>query len=406
MRDMKKSVCILVLLLTSLLFAPATVRANEVVDADSMQISLLTCGPGSEVYELYGHTALRVRHEKTGADWVFNYGIFDFNAPHFTWRFMLGKADYMMGVQPFDAFLRSYRRAGRYVDEQTLNLTPVERTRLVTSLMEIWEQTGWTYRYNFLYDNCTTRAVDQIVSSLDGQVVWPDSQGKELTFRQMIHEFAAEASPWNCFGQDLVLGAEVDRPIGVELQLFSPVYAERFLDEAYVQQTDGTRRPLVQAKHRLVEAAPLPEGGGFPVSPMGMALLLLSVVGVWSYMDFRRGKPTWVIDYVLMAVQGLTGCLVALLFFFSAHPAVDSNWLIALLNPLPLLFLPWMVWNRRHGRRDYFWVVQVAGWLVLILSSLCGWQKIPAEFHVLALLLLVRIVTVQACDNRCRKLER
>ena len=98
MRDMKKSVCILVLLLTSLLFAPATVRANEVVDADSMQISLLTCGPGSEVYELYGHTALRVRHEKTGADWVFNYGIFDFNAPHFTWRFMLGKADYMMGA--------------------------------------------------------------------------------------------------------------------------------------------------------------------------------------------------------------------------------------------------------------------------------------------------------------------
>ena len=31
-------------------------------DGDSLEVSLLTCAPGHEVYRLYGHTALRVRN--------------------------------------------------------------------------------------------------------------------------------------------------------------------------------------------------------------------------------------------------------------------------------------------------------------------------------------------------------
>ncbi len=44
--------------------------------ADSVEVSLLTCSPGTEVYSLYGHTAIRVKSYTTGEDWVFNYGVF------------------------------------------------------------------------------------------------------------------------------------------------------------------------------------------------------------------------------------------------------------------------------------------------------------------------------------------
>ena len=47
--------------------------------ADSVEVSLLTCSPGTEVYSLYGHTAIRVKSYTTAEDWVFNYGVFSFN---------------------------------------------------------------------------------------------------------------------------------------------------------------------------------------------------------------------------------------------------------------------------------------------------------------------------------------
>ena len=94
----------------------ASVQADESSN-DSIEVGFLTCAPGTEVYELYGHTALRIRNLKSGEDWVFNYGVFNFRTPHFAWRFMLGQTDFMFGALPFDAFAASYSREGRSVEE-------------------------------------------------------------------------------------------------------------------------------------------------------------------------------------------------------------------------------------------------------------------------------------------------
>ena len=63
---------------------------------DSLRISLLTCWPGPEVYELFGHTGLRVQRisAEQPFDVVFNYGLFDFSTPHFVYRFTKGETDY------------------------------------------------------------------------------------------------------------------------------------------------------------------------------------------------------------------------------------------------------------------------------------------------------------------------
>ena len=53
---------------------------------DSIRISLLTCSPGSEVYSLYGHTAIRYTDYGKGIDAVVNYGVFSFNKPFFIFK--------------------------------------------------------------------------------------------------------------------------------------------------------------------------------------------------------------------------------------------------------------------------------------------------------------------------------
>ena len=139
----------------------ASVQADE-SGGDSIEVGFLTCAPGTEVYELYGHTALRIRNFKSGEDWVFNYGVFNFRTPHFAWRFMLGQTDFMFGALPFDAFAASYSREGRSVEEQVLNLLPEEKEVLWESLVATAMTPDWTYRYNFLYVICTTGGVSDI----------------------------------------------------------------------------------------------------------------------------------------------------------------------------------------------------------------------------------------------------
>src|SRR5689334_4761343 len=48
-----------------------------------LQISLLTCSPGEELYSTFGHSALRVKDSATKTDIIYNYGTFDFDDPDF-----------------------------------------------------------------------------------------------------------------------------------------------------------------------------------------------------------------------------------------------------------------------------------------------------------------------------------
>ena len=372
--------------------------------ADSLRISLLTCAPGAAPYEFYGHTAIRVQNSKTNQDLVFNYGIFDFDTPNFTWRFITAQTDYTIGVSHFDSFARAYQRQGRYVVAQVLNLRPDEKARLYAALQADWAQPDWTYRYNIFYDNCTTRAISQITAAVDGKVRFPILENGRRTLRDILHEFAQEKSPWYSFGEDLILGAELDQPADVWKQMFSPVYAEKFMAQTEVMGNDGQRRPLIESTEMAVQAISSEEKA-FPVTPkMAMWGLLLIVAGM-TYRELKKGCQFRAFDYALMFVQGLVGMLVAFLFFISEHPAVDSNWLIVLLNPLPLICLPVKIWRDRKEKKDFYNPLLGGALVVFALSALLDMQKYPSEFYPLALILLLRVIVSLYFESK-RKTKR
>ena len=71
------------------------------VAAQSPAVSLLTCSPGSEVYEIYGHTAIRVVDAR-GIDVVYNFGMFSFDEPGFVYRFVKGETDHFVACYQTD----------------------------------------------------------------------------------------------------------------------------------------------------------------------------------------------------------------------------------------------------------------------------------------------------------------
>lgn len=301
---------------------------------------------------------------------------------------MLGRTDYLLRAVPFEYFVREYAQQGRGIDEQVLNLTPDEALRIAAAVDERERDRYWTYRYNFLYDNCTTRAIGDVEQGVDGHIVW-DETVEPTTFRRIIAEFSAEASPWNRFGQDLILGAETDAPIGRKEQMFAPLYAERFLDSARIVDRQGNGRPVVLEKRNLVPpASSSAESRG--LTPMRAAWIVVVFTLLLTGVEWKTGRRmNWWDNLCLLAV-GLTGCIVALLFFFSEHPAVGSNWLVLLINPLPLAYLPVKIWRNVKKRPDHYAAVVLTALALFAVTALWGCQHYPTELYVVVSAFAIR----------------
>jgi len=81
---------------------------------NSAQVSLLTVGRADhEIYQNFGHTAIRVRDTTLGWDLVYNYGTFDFNEPDFLYKFIKGKLLYFESIDNFVDFEQMYREETR-----------------------------------------------------------------------------------------------------------------------------------------------------------------------------------------------------------------------------------------------------------------------------------------------------
>lgn len=319
--------------------------------ADSIQFSLLTCAPGNEIYELFGHTAIRYQNFSRGVDLVFNYGVFSFNTPNFVYRFIKGETDYQLGIMPYPYFESEYALRGSSVYQQVLNLRQPEKLKLLELLEENYLPENRIYRYNYFYDNCTTRARDQIENSIQGKVIYPSVDWIK-TFRGIVHEFTQD-SPWDQLGIDLCLGAEADKPVDIRKQMFSPFYMRYFAEGAYIQEANGERRPLVLREDKIVDVEPSVASSNW-ITPMGAAILFLILNVVIGYVQWKRKSVFWGWDIVLYAAQGIAGCIIAFLFFVSSHPTVGTNWLLILFNPVPLLYLPFMVYREIKHKKDAY----------------------------------------------------
>ena len=354
---------------------------------DSIRFSLLTCAPGTEIYSLFGHTAIRYENYTRRIDVVFNYGMFSFNTPNFIFRFVAGETDYQLGITPYSYFEAEYAMRGSSVYQQVLNLTQSEKERLLTILENNYLPENRIYRYNYFYYNCTTRARDKIEECIEGKVVYPDSLSSK-SYRSIVHEFTA-GSPWDEFGIDLCLGAEADKEINKRQQMFSPFYMKYYASNAYIVDAGGTRRPLILDETKIVDVEPEEVQPGFILSPLMCGALFLALCVVMAWGQWKTQRIWWGWDIVLYGLQGLAGCIIAFLFFFSVHPTVGSNWLLILFNPIPLLYLPFMVYKAVKRKKDYYHVGNMV-YLTLFITILpfCG-QEFNLTVLPLALGLLV-----------------
>ena len=370
--------------LSILLGALGHVFASE----DSIRVTLLTCSPGQEVYQLYGHTAIRCQQPSQGLDAIFNYGVFDMSKPHFAWHFVLGQTDYMVQPIPWSYFVIDYENRGSSIIEQELNLTQSEARKLTALLIENCEPQNCEYRYSFLYKNCTTMVRDLVEQVIIGDIQYPDTL-PHLTAREILHQYTAE-HPWAQEGNDLLLGAEVDTIMSEHAAMFIPENMMKAFDGAFIRNGKGDMRPLVRSKKVLLEAKPQVVEPEFPLSPMQAILAFAALCLFILLLEVWTKRLFWLWDVLLLLLQGAAGTLLLFMFLFSKHPAVGSNWQILLLNPIAFIGIP-LVIKAAIGNRQTLWYAFYFAVLALFLLFSPWIPQVFAKITVpLALCLLTR----------------
>lgn len=356
----------------------ATVGAQSMTNPDRIQISLLTCSPGKEVWAQYGHTAIRYYDKESGEDLAINYGIFSLDQTYFIPRFVLGMTDYRMGVQPMDMFLAQYSYEGRGVIEQVLNLSAEDKEVIYKALQENMKPENVVYRYNYFFDNCTTRARDMLVNHLHGKVVYPPAE-EDATFRSMIHKWNNKYE-WTQFGEDLLLGVNADRKTTKSEQQFLPENLRSDFDKA---RYNG--KPLVKETNVLLDAETEVAEPVFPLSPLSVALIFAVISLVMMLFSYRRQQVYWAWDLALMLTSGLMG-IIFFVMIFSQHPCVSLNFILLFFNPLPLFFL----YSTIKKKKVIWWKI----WGVLIILGLFGslFQEIPLPILIVASFLLLHCI--------------
>ena len=378
--------------------APLASRAQGRA-ADSVEVSLLTCAPGNEIYSLYGHTALRYHDLRTGGDWTFNYGVFNFNRPFFVLRFVFGLTDYELGIMPYAAFREEYRRNGRWVVEQVINLTPEEKAKIYYALAENYRPENRTYRYNYFYDNCTTRARDMIEMCIGGTVEYAAADDTpQPTYRQMIHE-KTKGYPWAEFGDDLCIGAKADMEADDRQQQFLPENLMRAFSEATITDGNG-KRPLVKETRLAVDASLPATEGGFPLTPRQCAYILLLLSVAIAVVEARRRKTFMAWDIALFTCTSVAGIVVTALLF-SEHPTTSTNLQALVLNPLPLFFLPSIA-----KRKPTFWRIFAVLATLFLIGAM--FQDYADGMVIVALCLLIRCAAnlAPACKQHKQRTDK
>ncbi|MDR2804317.1 MAG: DUF4105 domain-containing protein, partial [Dysgonamonadaceae bacterium] len=349
---------------------------------DSLQVSLLTIEPRTnQVYTIYGHTALRLCDPSQQMDIVFNWGTFDFSAPHFLYRFIRGETDYFLSYANYEQFLYAYTRENAAVIEQILDLPPEGKNLLLQKLSINLQPENLIYRYNFLFDNCTTRVRDLIEQSRPG-LIYPDQTDK-TTFRTLIHS-CTEPYPWMTFGIDLLIGSGADSLISVRQELFLPVKLSEALDKSvFLPTAHPDVAPVVLSSQPVLTAVSQPEvRRSFWESPVRVGYFILLIYSIIIIVGRIKHRPLkgWFVP--LFFIAGASGCLLAFMAVFSYHPCVSPNWNLLWLHPFHLIAFAGYLNNwRSHSvwTKVLFWYH--AGNFVLLCGLLLGGHWMPQTFH-------------------------
>ena len=303
-------------------------------DVDRYTISILTVSPGKDLADAFGHSGIRVIDRELNYDMVFNFGIYDFQAPNFYFNFIKGRPIYSLGINNYNRFLNNYKNQKRGIIEHKIQISNDKKNTLIQLLLENSKPENRFYIYDYFNENCSTKVADLFIENLNDdsfstQINLPKKSND--SYRSLIYQMIPKNS-WASLGIDICLGSVIDQDINYRQTFFLPSKFGKFLDKIESVNPETIESKLV------LETPEVPEESVFNLTSPLLVLFFISIfIILLTYRDFKNNKQTKVLDILIISITTMIGLLISYLWFFSDHTAASQNYNILWASPLNIL---------------------------------------------------------------------
>lgn len=360
------------------------------------RISIITCGPGDELYSLFGHTAIRVIDGTNHTDTTYNWGGFTFDQPNFYLKFVRGKLLYYSNADYYPEFLQEYIEENRSVYEQVLNLDSASKHKILDAIAHNMQGDNRFYKYDFLLDNCTTRVKNIIFENNKDAVIKNNVVPDKTTSRDMIHYYLERGDkPWTELGIDILLGSRMDRTVSNDEAMFLPEFFMKGLADAKKNNS-----PLAAKATVLLQGKNTNDTSGKFVP-----LIVLSIVSLLIFIISRLQSPQAIkimafVDLLLLYITGLLGILLLFMWLGTDHTVCKNNLNLVWALPfnLPVAFL---MLKKPRRLSNYFFIAAV-----ITAIFIAGWFWLPQQINIALLPVVILLLNryVNLATNLGKKL--
>ena len=369
----------------ALVFITLFFSSQSFSQADSchLRVSLLTCTPGEELYSTFGHSAVRITDSVSHSDIVYNYGTFNFDEPDFYTKFIRGKLTFSLSTDDFGTFLYSYQQEGRGVTEQVLNLTCSEKYNILMLLQANMMPENRFYKYDFTFDNCTTRLRDLVEKVADTSIHFGNVLHSKKTFRDLIYEYLDyNDKQWSKLGIDILLGSPLDVKMKPREVMFLPDYLMKTFDSSTIDS-----RPLVSQKRNLLELNLPPVRINFFTHPLFIftGIFLLIVLLSFSKNIFIK-RLLIAFDGFMFFITGLLGILLIFMWFGTDHLMCKDNFNLLWAWPTNAL-AAFYIHSKKRPATKYFMIYAVFNLVLFACWFFLPQHLNPALMPLIAILM-------------------
>ena len=370
---------------------------------DRSEIGLMTVGPGSILYEWFGHSAVVV--SCPGYDSLnFNYGYFSFDEKYFR-NFAMGRLLYRLDASYTDFEVLNYKSNGRAVSQVNFNLSPEKKKAVSDFLRTNATPPDDTYLYHYYEDNCATRVRDLLNYVTDGDFETWARGIKGHTFREW-NSVVFGVNPFIQWVLDFLQSRAIDnRDASLWSEMYLPdrlLYAVEQYPGLELTETEGSAAEL----HSFYEYRPR----SVLLPALLLSLAFSAVLFACAFFYNRKKSLGHVFNALSFSVYlffGLLGALLLFMMLFTTHDVTWGNENALIYSPLLLVAAILSLNSVKHRRVLLgLWYAEGCALALLVLLKLVLpgvlYQQNWAQILPLVPVVFVNIVAFRFCFKEDR----
>ena len=293
-----------------------------------MEFYLITGGPGSLIWENFGHSAILLTTPDSFPV-AYDWGIFSFDDSFFV-NFAFGRLYYEAWATYGDYRIESLISDDRSVTALRLELDGNQKKNLLSFLMYSTKEENKTYLYDYFKDNCATRPRDIYSWLTEGEFEEVlKSTPSEETLRETVERHLSLSTFPVAWTISYLLGPDTDK----EESMWEACFLPSTLNSSIKEYQNNKDEIIYSSKNRN----PVPDKWSLKARSIIMGILLVSI----SLLPLT--KKRWIerccdtVQGILFFFFGVLSSVLLFLMLFTIHNVTKGNINYLIISPLCLI---------------------------------------------------------------------